>query len=113
MRKASKPPKTAAETKTYHARWLDTGLITSAVWMAAGCFITLIQGDDVRSFARDWMNYQGPFLIWLGTWLVLMIRSGSLAARISVITVDGSVKLGIVGKPLFRFLAVLLVTALT
>lgn len=113
MRKASKAPKTSLKTQTNHGRWFVTGLVTSAVWMAAGCVITRNQGDDVRSFVRDWINYQGPFLIWLGTWLLLMIRSKSFSARVSAITADGSVKLGIVGHWLFRLLAVGLVTALT
>jgi hypothetical protein len=81
--------------------------------MAAGCVISLIQGDNVRSFVRDWINYQGPFLIWLGTWLLLMIRSKSFSARVSALTSDGSVKLSIVGTRLFRFLLVGIVTGLT
>lgn len=113
MRKASKAPKTTPRTQTNHARWFVTGLLTSAVWMAAGCVITLIQGDNVRSFVRDWINYQGPFLIWLGTWLLLMIRSKSFSARVSALTCDGSVKLSIVGTRLFRFLLVGAVTSLT
>ena len=113
MRKASKAPQTTPRTQTNHARWFVTGLLTSAVWMAAGCVITLIQGDNVRSFVRDWINYQGPFLIWLGTWLLLMIRSKSFSARVSALTCDGSVKLSIVGTRLFRFLLVGVVTGLT
>lgn len=113
MRKASKAPGTPPRTQTNHSRWFVTGLSTSAVWMSVGCVITLIQGDNVRSFVRDWINYQGPFLIWLGTWLLLMIRSKSFSARVSALTCDGSVKLSIVGTRLFRFLLVGAVTSLT
>jgi len=113
MRKTSKAPKPPLIGHANHARWFITGIVVSSAWTGLGCMIAAIQGYGVRSFIQDWISYQGPFLVWLGTWLVLMIRSQNLAARISAITFDGSVKPGIVGKPLFRLLAVVLVTALT
>src|SRR6267142_2640214 len=112
MRKASKAPKTTSRTQTNHARWFVTGLITSAVWMAAGCVISLIQGDNVRSFVRGWIDYQAPALILLGTWLLLMIRSKSFIAGVSELTSEGSVRSGIVGNRLVRFLIVGSITVL-
>ena len=112
MRNASKAPKPTLNTQTHHARWFLTGLVTSAGWMAVGCVITLIQGDSLRSFIWVWINYQGPVLILLGTWLLLMIRSKSFAARVSALTSGEPARLGIVGNRLFRFLLVGLIPAL-
>lgn len=113
MRKASKAPKPSLTGQTCHVRWFVTGLVTSTAWMAVGCVVTMIQGDDVRSFVQTWINYQGPLLILLGTWMLLMIRSKSFEVGVSGLTADGSFKCGVVGKRWFRFLLVAIVTGLT
>jgi hypothetical protein len=81
--------------------------------MAVGCAITLIQGDSVHSFVQGWINYQGPLLILLGTWLLMMIRSERFEAGVSGLTADGSVNRGFVGRRWFRFLLAGGITALT
>jgi hypothetical protein len=112
MRKASKASKSVLNPETRHARWFLTGVVTSAVWTAVGCVLAFINGDSVRSFLRIAINYQGPFLILLGTWLLLMIRSKSFCAAVSNITRERSVKLGIVGNRSLRVLLISLITAL-
>lgn len=112
MRKASKALKPILNAQTNHARWFLTGVAASAGWMAVGCVITLIQRDDVRHFVRSWINYQGPSLVLLGTWLLLMIRSKKFDASVSALTSDGSLKRGFVAKRWFRFLLVASITAL-
>ena len=113
MRLASKSLERSIKTQTHHLRWFLTGFAVSAVWMAVGCLLTFSQGDDLRWFIRTWINYQGPFLIWLGTWLLLMIRSGSFKGRVSQLAFDRSVKLEVVSNRFFRFTVAALVTALT
>lgn len=113
MRKASKPLKPALNAKASHPRWFLTGVVISALWMAVGCLITLIQRDNVGSFVRSWITYQGPLLILLGTWMLMMIRSKRFEVGVAGLTADGSLNRGFVGKRRFRLLLVGGVTALT
>ena len=104
MRKFSSAHKPILNGETKHARWFVTALITSAAWMVVGCFLALIQGDSVHVFALNWVNYGGPALVFLGTWLLLMIKSGSFASSIAALTGDRPLNLGIIGTRRFRFL---------
>lgn len=113
MRKTSKALKPILNAQTSHARWFLTGVAASAVWMAVGCVVTLVQRDNLVEFIWGWINYQGPLLILLGTWLLMMIRSKRFDAGVSGLTADGSLKRGFVEKRWFRFLLVGGVTGLT
>jgi hypothetical protein len=112
MRKSSKAFKPVVRTKTSHARWFLTGVVTCAIWMAVGSIIARIQGDEVRSFVQTWTNYQGSSLIILATWLLLMIRSKNFTTDVSGLTSEGSFRLGILGNRLVRFLIVGSITVL-
>lgn len=112
-RKFSKARKTRAITpNTHHVRWFLTGVAVGAIWTLVACGLALLQGDNVRSFLREWTNLQGPFLIALGCWLLLMIQSKSFTARVSRLTVDGSVNPGIFKNRIVRYLIVGSVTVL-
>ena len=54
MRKSSRSHKPILNVETKHARWFVTALITSAAWMAVGCFLALIQGDSIDMFRWFW-----------------------------------------------------------
>ncbi|HEY0322030.1 MAG TPA: hypothetical protein VGC66_13810 [Pyrinomonadaceae bacterium] len=108
--KARKPR--AITPDTHHVRWFLAGVTVGLGWTLVACGLAFLQGDDVRSFLREWTNLQGPFLIALGTWLLLMIRSRSFTARVSRLTADGSVNPGIFKNRIVRFLIVGFVTVL-
>jgi hypothetical protein len=112
-RKIKKTRKPRAVTPdTHHVRWALTGIVVGLIWTLIACGVAYLQGDEVRSFLREWVNLQGPFLIALGTWMVLIIHSGSFTARVSKLTIDGSVNPGIVENRVFRYLVVGAITIL-
>jgi len=97
---------------THHVRWFLTGVAVGLGWTLIVCGVAFLQGDNVRLFLREWTDLQGPFLIALGTWLLLMIRSKSFTARVSRLTAEGSVNPGIFKNRLIRSLVVGCVTVL-
>lgn len=94
----------------HHVRWFLTGVLVGLVWTLAGCGVAFLQGYDVQTFLREWVDLQGPFLIALGTWLLLIIRSGSFTARIEQLTADGSANPGVLKN---RFLRSAIVASVT
>jgi hypothetical protein len=95
-----------------HVLWAFVGVLVSLVWTAIGCGIALIQGESPRLFLHEWTNYQGPFLLALETWMLLMIRSMTFEARVVALSEGGSVKIKVLGKPLVRALVVGSITIL-
>ncbi|PYP82335.1 MAG: hypothetical protein DMF61_26715 [Blastocatellia bacterium AA13] len=75
-------------------------------WTLVGCGVAAAQGVNVRAFVKEWMNYQGFFLLWLGTWLLLMMRSKAFVRRVSLLTTDGTIKLGLIQRRFLRILVV-------
>jgi hypothetical protein len=101
----------AASANTSHALWCVTGIGVALAWTVIGCGVAMAQGD-VRPFLQEWINLQGFFLLALGVWLLLIIRSGSLKRRISSLTTDGSIHLGMVKNQALRIFVVSSVTLL-
>jgi hypothetical protein len=66
-----------ADRHVAYARYFVIGLGAAAVCTLAGSAIALVRGE-LESFAAEWRSLQGPFLIGLGTWLVLISTSGAL-----------------------------------
>jgi hypothetical protein len=112
-RKTTKPYKPrVASPDTHHLRWFLTGIAVGLTWTLIACGVAFLQGDDVRAFLHEWMNLQGPFLIALGTWLLLMIRSGSFFKRASRLTADSSVNPGVFKKRVVRYVLIGSITVL-
>jgi len=99
-------------TETNHILWAFVGVVVGMVWTAIGCGIALLQGESPRLFLHEWMNYQGPFLLALETWMILMIRSMTFEARVTALTESGAVKMTMLSKPLVRAFVVGSITIL-
>jgi hypothetical protein len=99
-------------TEANHILWAFVGVVVGVVWTAIGCGIALLQGDSPRLFLHEWMNYQGPFLLALETWMLLMIRSMTFEARVAALTEGGPVKMAVLSKPLVQALVVGSITIL-
>ena len=100
----------AAGTETHHVRWALIGILVAVVWTAIGCGIALLQRDSPRLFLREWNSYQGPFLLALETWMVLIIRSGTFDARVAALTGGREVRIGVLGTRPVRSLVVAAIT---
>jgi len=97
-------------TEANHILWIFAGLVVGIIWTSVGVGIAFLQGDSVRSFLREWTNYQGPFLLALGTWLLLIVRSRIFEERIAALTETGSVQAEIIGR---RWMQILIVSFVT
>ena len=80
-RPASRPPTRPVPFFFYFV----VGLGVAVIWTLAGGGIAFYQGD-LAEFIVEWRALQGPLLIGLGTWLVLISRSGALEDRVRRIT---------------------------
>jgi hypothetical protein len=102
----------ACEKKTgkhvAYGRYFVIGLGAAAIWTLAGGAIALVQGQ-LESFATEWRSLQAPFLIGLGTWLVLISTSGALTDQATKLVKNGSSPSI---KPVVRLLRVLGVCAI-
>lgn len=106
-RKIRSPRKPRAITPdTHHVRWMLIGVAVGLVWTLVACGVAFLQGDNVRSFLREWVDLQGPFLIATGTWLILIIRSGSFRARVSQLIPNCDVNAGVLRHRIPRYLIV-------
>src|SRR6202007_2605219 len=103
---------TIASTEPNHIFWAFVGILVGGVWTALGCGIAWLQGLSPRLFLHEWINYQGPLLLALETWMLLMIRSGTFEARIAELTLSDPLKIKALGKPAVRALVVASVTIL-
>ena len=97
-------------TEANHLLWIPAGILVGLMWTGVGAGLALFQGDSVGTFLREWTNYQGPFLLALGTWLLLMIRSRTFEARVAKLTENGSMQPGIIGRPWLQVAIVAFVT---
>ncbi|NVO14424.1 MAG: hypothetical protein HXX10_10340 [Rhodoplanes sp.] len=103
MKKQSKTKKCLKRTNESACRvgyflYFVVGLGVAVIWTLAGVVIAFLQGD-LKTFIAEWLSLQGSFLIWFGTWLVLIARSGALIDRASRISIDGSIVTeGIIGR---------------
>jgi hypothetical protein len=88
-----------------HARWCFTGFAIGLASTVIGCMIAIGQGS-LHLFLREWVHLQAFFLISIGTWLFLMARSGTLTDRVSRLTSNGSVHLGVVNRSIVRYVIV-------
>ncbi len=91
----------AVNSATNHALWCVIGIGVGLTFTLVGCLIALPY--DVRQFLQEWVNLQGFFLIALGVWLLFIIRTGILRKRISSLTTDGKIHLGVVKNRILRF----------
>jgi hypothetical protein len=99
-------------TEANHILWAFGGVVGGVVWTAIGCGIAFLQGESPRLFLHEWMNYQGPFLLALETWMLLMIRSKTFEARVAALTEDGTVTSTVLSKSLVRALVIGSITIL-
>ena len=106
--KATRPSKVTPEAN--HVLWVPAGILVGSVWTGLGAAIALLQGDAVRTFLREWSNYQGPFLLALGAWMLLIVRSRTFDARIAALTEKGSMQVGIIGRRWFQAVIIVFVT---
>ncbi|MGA2268796.1 MAG: hypothetical protein ABSH44_10035 [Bryobacteraceae bacterium] len=72
----------------YGLSWLVSAAV-GAAWTALGGAIAAIQGTT-RTFLQEWGHLEGFFLIGIGTWLLLMIRSKVFESRIANLTVGSA-----------------------
>lgn len=79
-------PKAAEQQVAYFLYFL-VGLVVAGVWTLVGIALAFAQNDFTK-FVTEWQNLQGPFLIGLGTCLVLIARSNALAERVAKIAKD-------------------------
>ncbi len=97
-------------TRTNHFVWALVGILVAVLWTAIGCGIALLQGDSPRLFLQEWSNYQGPLLLALQTWMVLVIRSKTFEGRVTALTEVRQMKSGVLGNRTVRVLIVAFVT---
>jgi len=86
------PPKTKKNVErsgvgTRHGLWCLTGIAIGAAWTGMGWVIASMNGT-AQTFLLWWAHLQGFFLVALGTWLLLIVRSRALQARVAAIAVD-------------------------
>jgi hypothetical protein len=65
------------------------GLLVSGVWTLAGVALAYTRGE-LSPFVAEWENLQAPYLIGLGTCLVLIARSGFLETYAKKVARDQS-----------------------
>jgi hypothetical protein len=89
------------------------GCAAAVAWTIVGCLIALVQDRGaIREFLESWYRLQGFFLIAIGTWLILLIRSGSWAKRLAAVLQTNQLPpVGIVDRRL-RFLIIGAVTCI-
>lgn len=110
-RKVSKTEKTQTiKVEANHLAWALKGLLVGVVWTTVGCLIALIQGDSPRQFLREWMNYQGPFLLSLEAWMLMIIRAKVFESRVKTLTANAKMEIGVLDKRPVQILIVAFVT---
>jgi hypothetical protein len=70
----------AAEKQVAYFLYFLVGLVIAGVWTLVGIGLAFAQGDFVK-FVAEWQSLQAPFLIGLGTCLLLMAKSDALTER--------------------------------
>jgi hypothetical protein len=70
----------ATEQRVAYFLYFLVGLAVAGVWTLIGVAFAFVQGDFAK-FVVEWQDLQAPFLIGLGTCLVLIARSNALAER--------------------------------
>ena len=93
-----------------HFLWAMKGLLVGVIWTALGCLLALIQGDSPRAFLKEWMNYQGPFLLSLEAWMLFEIRAGLFETRVKNLTGKTAMEIGVLSKRWVKILIVAFVT---
>jgi hypothetical protein len=87
-------------TTLNHPKYCVISLGIALVWTAIGGALAYRQASG-RRFLAEWYSLQGFFLVGLGTWLVLIVRSGTLKQRVSaVVRNGGSYRVGLGNRPL-------------
>src|SRR4051812_3400425 len=98
----TKKPSVAPKAKVAHGPWCLLAFAVGLGWTGVGCGVAALQGD-LWTFLQNWVHLQGFFLVSLGIWLFLIIRSKALFERIACIGVDGVTNLGQLAKPRIRY----------
>lgn len=106
------PTAQTTSVEANHFSWALKGFLLGVVWTAVGCLLALIQGDSPRAFLKEWMSYQGPFLLSLEAWMLLMIRAKVFEARVSTLTGKTRMEVGVLCKRPVRILIVASITIL-
>lgn len=65
------------------------GIGTAAAWTVVGCGIALLQ-RNFAGFLHEWFLLQGFPLVTVGTWLLILVRSPNLEARVADLIQEGS-----------------------
>jgi hypothetical protein len=81
-------PEPVADSSIDHLLYVGLGVAFGLAATLVGCVIAALQ-ETIGEFLREWYLTQGFFLIALGTWLLLIIRSRALFTRASAVTSDG------------------------
>lgn len=106
-RKTKRHERAAAEAIPY-LPYFAVALATAFIWTLVGAAIAYVQGD-LKSFLAEWQTLQGPFLIGIGTLLMLVSRSGALENRAhKVARSDGAAPSGL-ANPVLRVAVVVTV----
>jgi|SRR6185503_16823196 len=92
-----------------HALWCVAGIGVASAFTGVGVVIAAATKSGVLFFLQEWVRLQGFFLIALGTWLCLIVRSRSFDARVKKLLVREAPNSGPFGNPIFRFVLVSLV----
>src|SRR5713101_4892814 len=88
-----------------HLTYCAVGVGLALLWTGIGCGIALIQGS-IRQFFGEWLQLQGFFLIAIGIWLLLIVRSGALAQCAKAVIRDSSADLVGIKNRALRFVVV-------
>ena len=81
---------------------------TAFAWTFVGAVIAHLQGD-LTSFLAEWYTLQGPFLIGIGTLLILISTSGALKIRAERLARDDGAAPSGLESPVLRGLVIVVV----
>jgi len=99
--KASGAERSGTESQsTHHPLWCVTGIAAGLIWTALGCGVAALYGG-LRGFLEEWYLLQGFFLVAIGTWLLLIMKSRCFQARVEALT-DPSVTTSALSRPVLR-----------
>jgi len=102
--------RTAPRAEVSHALYAVVGVGVGLLWTAVGYGIAAIQGS-AHAFLEDWLHLKGFFLISLGTWLMLIVRSDVLPARVADVTTVSPPATGLLASRWMRRAVVVVIGA--
>jgi hypothetical protein len=85
--------------------YFAVALGVAGTWTLIGSIVAHLQGD-LGQFISEWQNLQGPFLIGIGTFLVLISRSGALESRARKLAKNGRISASGLANRLLRLFVI-------